>query len=244
MIPFFKQLQASALHFFYPASCLHCKILLPPQDALLCRDCSCQIELLPADERCPVCFHLSERGDALPCSECIHFPPAYTKRVAAFSYEGIPASLVKQLKYHHKPNLAQGMAAFLLIQCHALELPHPHFLVPVPQSRLRWMERGYNQSLLLCEELKKWTGSQICDPLRRKSGSPSQAALDLKQREALDDAQFSIRSAKQLRGKTVLLVDDVTTSGATLQRCAALLQTEHPSSVYAITFCLTEKQNA
>jgi competence protein ComFC len=158
---------------------------------------------------------------------------------AAFDYEGPAASLVKRLKYSNQPYLASGMAAFLVAQLDQLQWPLPDALVPVPLSFTHWLERGYNQSSLLAEEMGRLLDCPVWHALKRQSGDYSQAALNLEQRKTLDGSRFRLNSKYSMSEKTLLVIDDVMTSGLTLQRCAETLMTASPASLYALTFCRT-----
>lgn len=234
-----KELHRSFLHLAYPTKCLHCQILLAPNSLVLCSTCASLLDLASPDERCPICFNLLLDDDSISCPLCLSYASPYVRMAAAFDYEGPAASLVKRLKYSQQPYLAQGMAAFLLAQFDRLQWPMPDVLVPVPISFTHWLERGYNQSALLAEELGRLLRCPVWPILKRQSGDFSQAALNLEQRKALEGKRFQIKSSNSLQGKIVLVIDDVMTSGLTLQRCAEALQTRNPAALYALTFCRT-----
>jgi ComF family protein len=179
-----------------------------------------------------------------PCSECLHYPSLYCRTAAAFDYEGPAAALVTSLKYANQPYLAKGMAAFLMTQFDRLQWPLPDALIPVPLSFTHWLERGYNQSTLLAEEMGRLLQCPVWHALKRQSGDFSQAALTLEQRKALDGKHFQHHSTySALQGKVLLVIDDVMTSGSTLQRCAEVLHTGNPAALYALTFCRTLNNN-
>lgn len=229
----------SLLHLTFPAKCLHCHTLIPPSSSVLCSSCSSLLELSHPEGRCPLCYNLKEEDSPYPCSECTHYPSPYLRMASAFDYQGPAASLVRRLKYSQQPYLARGMAAFLIAQLDCLEWPIPDAIVPVPQSLTRWLERGYNQSQLLADEMGSFLDRPAWNLLKRQSGDYSQAALNLEQREKLDGSRFSCKTFHNLQGKVLLVVDDVMTSGLTLQRCGEVLQREKPSALYALTFCRT-----
>jgi ComF family protein len=160
---------------------------------------------------------------------------------AAFDYEGPAASLVRRLKYGNQPYLAQGMAAFLVTQFYHLQWPLPEALVPAPVTFTHWLVRGYNQSRLLAEEMARLLQRPVWSALKRKSGDFSQAALNLEQRKALDGQRFKRKNRYSLQGKVLLVIDDVMTSGLTLQRCAETLETGNLAALYALTFCRSLK---
>lgn len=223
----------------YPARCLHCRLLLPPESLVLCSSCASLLELIDPDERCPMCFNLLPEDGIQICQECLHCPSFYQRMGSVFDYMGPAASMVKRLKYGNRPYLAQGMAAFMVAQFDRLDWPLPDALIPVPLSFTHWLERGYNQSALLAEEMGKLLQRPVWDVLQRRSGDFSQAALTLEQRKALDGRRFTLKSRCCLQDKVLLMVDDVLTSGSTLQRCAETLSMEYPASLYALTFCRT-----
>ncbi len=234
----FRQLGKSLLHFVYPSKCLHCRALLSPEPIVLCHDCSSSLELINPEERCPRCFHfLSDEGEL--CQICIKYPSLYAGIASCFEYEGPAGTLIRQLKYYNQSYLAQGMGAFLVAQWERLHWPIPDVIVPVPISFLRWMERKYNQSDLLAQEMSRFLRCPTKNVLRRKSGDYSQAELSLEQRRQLQDDRFSFHHSFSLKNKVVLVVDDVVTSGHTLHRCAQILKEQEPTALYAITFCKT-----
>jgi ComF family protein len=235
-----QKLQKSFFHLVYPTQCLHCQTLLPPSSLVLCSACAALLELIQLNERCPTCCGFSENF-MTPCADCLHYSSPYSRMAAAFDYEGPAASLVKRLKYGNQPYLAQGMAAFLFAQFDRLQWPTPDAIVPVPLSFTHWLERGYNQSALLAEEMGRLLLRPTWNLLKRQSGDFSQAALNLEQRKTLSGQSFQRNSRHSLEGKILLVIDDVMTSGLTLQRCAEALVQGNPRSLYALTFCRTLK---
>lgn len=232
----YHSLQKSLLHLAFPAKCLHCQTMLPPDSIVLCSVCASLLNLIQPEERCPTCFHtLSE--DSTLCHECLQYPSLYFRMAAAFDYEGPAASLIKRLKYANQPYLAKGMAGFLVAQFDRLGWPLPDALIPVPLSFTRRLERGYNQSTLLAEEMGNILQCPVWNALKRQSGDYSQAALSLEQRKMLDVKRFKLHSNYTVEGKDLLIIDDVMTSGSTLRRCAEILHTGNSGSLYALTFC-------
>ncbi len=234
-----KTFQKSFLHLAYPSRCLHCSILLSPSSSVLCAGCASLLDLIHPEERCPTCFNLLPDRSSHLCDECRHYSSSYTRMAAAFDYEGPPATLIKRLKYGNQPYLAQGMASFLVAQWDRLKWPLPDALVPVPLSFHHWLERGYNQSALIAEEMGKILQCPVWHALKRQSGDYSQAALTLEQRQALTGKCFKLNLKYRLEGKMLIVIDDVMTSGSTLRRCGETLNLGHPASLYALTFCRT-----
>lgn len=204
---------------------------------LFCACCSEQLDLIEAGERCDYCFAEIGRGGKGVCLKCRKQASPFKRVASAFDYLGPAATLIKRLKYGNQPYLSSGAAAFMVAQFVRLNWPIPDLLVPVPMPYLKRMWRGYNQSLLLAEEMGKLLARPALELLRRDHGDYSQAGLTLTQREQFSGSTIHLRQGHSIADKTLLLVDDVMTSGSTLRRCAEVLQAECPKEIYALTFC-------
>jgi competence protein ComFC len=218
------------LRLLFPPLCLHCQKITGSPRKRLCSDCVELLELLVLEGRCAYCF------SAKSCV-CIDRPPILKKVAAAFDYYGPAASLVRALKYGNRPYLAKDAAAFMLVQWHKLGWERPSCIVPVPQSFMHGLSRGYNQSLLIAQALGALLECPVENILKRSSCTLSQTGQDAKQRKKLSPDAFLWKKHKDISDQTLLLVDDVMTTGTTLNHCAATLQEGFPAGVYALTFC-------
>ena len=142
--------------------------------------------------------------------------------------------MVHRLKYNDLRALAPVMAR--LLSDYATANPvEADYLAPVPLHSMRERQRGYNQSRLLAAELGKRLGLPMLEGLARQKDSPPQAtSSDAQQRRANVEGAFVYRGPS-LRGRRVLLVDDVTTTGATLEACAVVLREAGASSAWGLT---------
>lgn len=156
---------------------------------------------------------------------------------SAFEYAGPAATLVQQFKFGKKQELARDLASWMLIQFLRLEVPLPDLIVPVPQPFMRTWTRGYNQSLLLAQEISRLLDRPCADLLKKRSGDFPQTGQSRKQRESLPSDAISWKKRRSISDETILLIDDVMTTGATLRHCAAALQEGYPAALYALTFC-------
>jgi len=233
-----NSLFSSLQHLFYPAFCIHCKSALHQNQKLLCTPCFDLLELLETDERCPYCFSTDYHKRNQVCGRCLKQPRLFDGMAAAFEYTGPAASLIKHLKYAKQPYLAKGCAPFLCAQFLQLNWPLPDYIVPVPMSRTHLFMRGFNQSLLIAQELSRLIEKPTLDVLKRRSGDFSQAGLSRKQRKELHQNAIHLKKESHLLlDKTLLLVDDVMTTGSTLRRCSEALGNSFPKAIYAITVC-------
>jgi ComF family protein len=219
----------------YPPLCLHCE---EKTGGLLCATCSELLTLLSSEGRCRGCFTLLEEKNKCPqCDQKV----ACFKRAAALDYFGPAATLVQRLKFANRPHLAKDLAAFMVVQLFRLGWPTPDLLIPVPQPFTRFLVRGYNQSELLAKEMGQLLNREVKNLLKRRSGDFPQMGQERSQREKLSQAAFFWKkknSCEQVVGKTVLLIDDVMTTGTTLRQTASLLQEAGPAALYALAACL------
>lgn len=232
-------LAKSFLDLFYPPLCLHCGESVEENLHHLCKSCLHLLELIDPLERCPICFSPQEARIKAICKSCQQTPHPLRQCASVFEYLGPAASLVKKMKYSNQPYLAKGLAGYLAAQFLRLEWPLPDIIVPVPISFTHWVDRGYNQSLLLAHELSLILEVPMKEALTRRSGDYSQAGLTRAQREQLkaDCFQLKQREPLALSDKNLLLVDDVMTTGTTLRHCAQVLMEGFPTSVSALTVC-------
>lgn len=185
-------------------------------DALLCRNCARGLPALDA-ARCPVCA-LPAPGGAT-CGTCLKSAPAYDATLAVWRY-GFPIDkLVQSLKYEHRLALAGFFAEAML----AGERPAGDLLVPLPLSPRRLAERGFNQAIEIARPLARALRLPLeVEACRRTRDTVPQASLPWKERRS--NVRRCFECAADLTGKSIIVVDDVMTTGATLDEFAALLK--------------------
>jgi ComF family protein len=121
-----------------------------------------------------------------------------------------------------------------------LQWPLPDAIIPMPMPTLRRLDRGYNQSVLIAEALGEFLDRPICDILHKRSTGFSQAGLNVTQRKELSSKAFTLKkNHPNMHDKTVLIVDDVMTTGSSLRCCAEALLPLYTANIYALTFCRT-----
>jgi ComF family protein len=217
------------LDLVYPPRCVLCDRL----GAFLCDIC---LSMLPRAEgvRCETCWLPLRDGGQ--CWSCLERPPALASLRSVFRYEGPTRQLVRAFKFEGVSSLAP-LLAHELAECYRAHGLTADFVVPVPLSGHRKRERGYNQAELLARETARMLGLPLSLALRRRRHSEAQArSPNAVQRHQNVAGAFEVtRSAGGVRGQRVLLIDDVATTGATLNACAAELLSSGAASVSGLT---------
>jgi competence protein ComFC len=228
VLPQLARLAEITVNFFFPRWCVGCG----KSGYLICD--SCRQSLNPINPPlCPRCGKPQSSADL--CSGCATWQAEIDGIRSAFQFEGVLREAIHQLKYKNIKILATPLARLLSDYLSANPLP-ADVLVPVPLHPRRLKERGYNQSRLLARELGKLVNLPlVSDCLVRNRHAPPQArTLTLDERRANVIGAFTCRD-QRLKGKQVLLIDDVSTSGATLNACAAALKASGATSVWGLT---------
>ena len=242
-----KEFGKSAVDLLFPPRCVACQSL----GAWLCEDCLEDIEvILPPASTHPVCTHcglpldgrVPPRGrppqrTVLVCSRCYTDPPRLDGLWAYAVHSGPLRDAIRHFKYRDVRVLAAPLGK-LMAQGWAVLPPAyvvPDAIVPVPLHASRERERGYNQAALLALELGRRVGLPVVeDVLVRTRETIPQVGLDATERRANVLHAFQC-SSTGLTGRRVLLVDDVCTSGATLEAASDALREGGVSSVWAYT---------
>jgi ComF family protein len=184
-------------------------------------------------QRCQRCA-LEVPGGTTICGECLVSPPPFSDCVAAVDYGHPWDGLITRLKFNAALDLAPALAAQLLNAVRASQAPAPSLLLPVPSGERRLRERGYNQAW----ELARRLGQALLCPadarllLRVKDGE-HQLALPRAQRASNVRGAFAVEPlrAHEIRGRSIALVDDVMTTGATVTEATRVLLQGGASSV-------------
>lgn len=154
--------------------------------------------------------------------------------MAVGTYEGVLAEAIGLFKYHGKTHLAKPLGEMLLSRLDGL--PRADCLVPVPLHPQRLRMREYNQALLLCDTVgRRFNLEVIPDGLERVRETPPQIGLSLSDRRRNVRRAFVAKCPKLIEDHQVLLIDDVLTTGATVNECARALKRAGAKAVYVLT---------
>ena len=226
----FSRLGQIALDLIYPPRCAICS----RGGSMLCSACEASLPR-PLPPRCPRCW--LPRFESTRCRHCDEKPLSLNAVRAAYRYEKEARRLVHALKYRDQSALAPIMAGSMGLIARDEGLA-ADVILPVPLTAARQRQRGYNQASLLAKEVARALNTPILPrALRRTRSSPPQAqTASAEQRRRNVEGAFRVSRTELVAGKRVLLVDDVITTGATLDACSRVLLAAGVREVAAITY--------
>jgi ComF family protein len=214
------------LDWLFPPRCAGCR----RRGHWLCEPCRSRLEPVPPPH-CPRCGNSVLRAGL--CRSCQQSPPAFDRVWALYQHEGAIRVAVHRFKYKGERGFAAPLGALL-----AAGLPATGFaadlVVPVPLHPSRERQRGYNQSAELARVVAVAIDRPLTTDLRRHRPTPPQVGRGLDERRRNVAGAFSWHGS-ELSSQRVLLIDDVCTTGATLDACARALRAHAPAAIVALT---------
>lgn len=240
--------KSTILDTLFPIFCYSCG----KEGYWLCEDCLTRIEIVDI-QVCPCCENsITEKG--ILCPNCLANRKSFLSGIiVSVSYENPSVKkLVHNFKYRFISAIADPLAKLMTKALIRNDFSLPDLILPVPlhPRRLRW--RGFNQSLLLAKNISKQITPhlelEILEILeRKKCNSPQMKIKNYQERLQNVQGIFALKEnidCKKIENKKILLIDDITTTGATLQECARILKTAGAKKVYAVVIARQNFKNS
>jgi competence protein ComFC len=231
-------------HLIWPPVCLNCLKHLAESKDSLCPDCWNMLLASTNPDYCPHCGQSVSRYAVLPdgCSHCfgqqVHFD--------GIARAGIYSDVLRKMILGFKKDRTELAPVLTLLADSVLQgsffAQDIQLFVPVPLHWTRRILRGYNQSYLFAKELS-YGRIKVSTDLVRIRRTAMQTSLSLAKRAANVADAFAVRRDHEFSGKTICLVDDVKTTGATLNECAKVLKENGASKVYALVLAVAGRQS-
>lgn len=217
----------SLLDFFFPQKCLYCGKI----GAVICPSCVSSLPF-PKTQICPICYNPSLSGKTHDFCQKRYNLNGLT---FCFYYDGKIKEAIKKIKYRYLFSLADKLIE-VGIKKIAQQMFTDFIIIPVPLHQRRMKTRGFNQAEVIGKSLMKyWSLTMVKDVLQRVKETSSQVKLSQIERRNNVKNAFMVKSKDAVKDKSVLLVDDIFTSGATLNECAKVLKKAGVKEVWGFT---------
>jgi ComF family protein len=239
----------SLIDLIYPPRCPICQAFLQDQNTLhggqdlpFCRECFKDFTEIKSPI-CSLCGRPFSDGveQDRACEDCLRKRPSYDLARAPYLYDGALMTAIHELKYAQRSHLADSLGSLLasFAQTWIGELKGS-LIMPVPLHPRRLRARGFNQSLLLARCVASKTGSQLDFlSLRRTRFTKPQTELSSEERKKNVRKAFEVVKPEAVKGRTIVLVDDVATTGSTLNECAKALKRAGADAVLCLVLART-----
>lgn len=246
--PLVPALLRRATRFFFPIHCVVCGSLLA--DDLIphfCTSCWSTLRSM-SSARCARCDRpfVSPVATAYSpmhqCYSCVEHPPSYTRAWTLYPYTSPLQDAIRLLKYQGKVSLVTPLANLMLTALPRLDAID--LIVPVPLHHERLCRREFNQALLLADQIGRHLNIVTSyTNLVRTTSTPPQTSLSRKSRLKNLRHAFAVRHPAQFMNKRILLIDDVFTTGTTVNECAKALRRSGSADVFVLTLARTMDQS-
>ncbi len=241
--PFISRCRAAiraVMDFLLPPLCLNCDCGVT-ENQTLCADCWKSIHFI-ASPLCVCCgapFDLPVEEETL-CGACLAHMPAYDAARSTLLYDDASKSLILRLKHADQLHPVPALASWM-VRAGKFFWDEADMIVPVPLHRWRLLKRRYNQAAVLAQEIgKKTETSVVVDCLVRVRATATQGHKSRKERRANLAGAFELKAGQNIKDKSIILIDDVMTSGATVEACAKTLKKAGAARVYVVTLARTK----
>ncbi len=218
VVTYLHLLRNSWSNLLFPPVCIHCGARIASQKDYLCPECLNQIEYLS-----PPLLKIEGKS--------------YDYLVTIAQYRKVVVSIIHNLKFYNLSSISDFIANLIYQQIKNFKLIlDVNLITAVPLHSVRKRERGYNQAGLIAKKLALLLACEYSsDIIERVNNTLSQATLDHDKREKNISQAFKLKKSIDLKGKSVILLDDVFTTGSTVEECCKVLKNTNPDKIFVLT---------
>lgn len=215
-----KEFAATFLNLIYPSHCNFCKNKILDGDIYFCNECYKKLEYIEITD--------NQKHD-LKCENLYSF--------FYFDHGSVSQKIIHLIKYEDKPNLGVKMGKEFGVKLSAHNIT-ADFIIPLPLHKSRHRDRGYNQSEVIAKGISQILNIPVrCDIIKRNKYTQTQTKLGRKERKVNVQGAFILKHI-DLTGKEIFLLDDVITSGATMNECIKLLEAQGAKKIIPLSLAL------
>jgi competence protein ComFC len=217
------------LDIIAPSRCIACGAPVGFRAFDICGACMDKISLLR--DQCPVCSGFLSEGRCRICAERTFYP---SSNISIAEYRGVTKELLRRLKFHGNRclHIPAGLLAMREISRRRVRAD---VITCVPMNARKKWKRGFNQSELIARLIAKQTGAPYRSLLKEKNKTVTQRELGLRHRFINVINRYQVRERADLKDKSIMIIDDVFTTGATINECARVLRAAGAKDVFSVT---------
>lgn len=234
MIEYIKRFFYSLKDLCFPLICCNCGEYVESKG--LCADCWKQIKWI-SEPKCLNCGIPFEINVQKICEHCLKKKPAFDNAVSVFEYNDFSKNMILKFKYNDATYMSEQFSSWMYRVCE-LDIKNANFIIPVPIHFVKRLKRKYNQSELLAKEISEKSGIKY-EPriLKKIKNTLAQEGLSKVHRQKNIKGTFEVdkKYVHLLDKKTIVIVDDVLTTGATVNECAKMLKKCGVEKIIVIT---------
>lgn len=229
------------LNLVFPLRCLGCDDVLDDEKGyLFCDECLKTCEFFRFKSRCRICSAPAEDGNL--CAYCRTHERNFIKNISCARYSGAIKEAVKRFKFDKRGDLYRGLGEILADEISDSKLSAIDIITAVPLHKNRLKERGFNQSELLAKYVSKELAVAYAPKalIKVKDVPPQSSLKTPAERKKNVSGAFAVNDAEIIKGKNILLIDDVFTTGATLSEISRVLIKNGAKTVYTATVAMAK----
>lgn len=232
------------LEFIYPPRCVFCnEIIEVGKSKLICDNCKNNIRFIEGDT-CLKCGKPLNDNEEKTCKQCLKYDFVYKKGISLLCYEGFARDAIHRFKYKNHPEYAKIFAQLMYDYSEDKTFFNANYLIPIPMFIKKKKSRGFNQAELIANEFSKISNIPVLeDVLIRIKKTKKQSDLNFKERQNNIKDAFKVERSDRIKNKNILLIDDIYTTGSTINECSKILLDAGARDIYFYSLSIVLYKN-